>query len=161
MAKSKPLQLNLIISSYSKTKGVLEIWQPQKWSWSLFIDTKGQKVFFAEAEKDFEDFLFHLLSLALATVFWLLKQKLSGLLSWLSWHWKLRKSFFFFLIVCKRHREIFVRHWKLRGLLVSVFCWLFFEKKNETKNSIFYFSFKIQKRVWYHKRKTVLWKYKH
>ncbi|TXG49693.1 hypothetical protein EZV62_025568 [Acer yangbiense] len=41
----------------------------------LFIDTKGQKVLFTEAGKDFVDFLFYLLSLPVATVIRLLKQK--------------------------------------------------------------------------------------
>ncbi|KAI9156489.1 hypothetical protein LWI28_007529 [Acer negundo] len=41
----------------------------------LLIDKKGNKVLFAEASKDFVDFLFYLLSLPVGTVVKLLKQK--------------------------------------------------------------------------------------
>ena len=41
----------------------------------LLIDTKGQRVLFAEAGKDFVDFLFYLLSLRVATVTKLLKKE--------------------------------------------------------------------------------------
>ncbi|KAI9157807.1 hypothetical protein LWI28_028361 [Acer negundo] len=41
----------------------------------LFIDTKADKVIFAEAGKDFVDFLFYLVSLPVATVVKLLKEK--------------------------------------------------------------------------------------
>ncbi|TXG49680.1 hypothetical protein EZV62_025555 [Acer yangbiense] len=41
----------------------------------LFIDTDAEKVIFAEAGKDFVDFLIYLVSLPVATVFSLLKEK--------------------------------------------------------------------------------------
>ncbi|KAI9156327.1 hypothetical protein LWI28_004418 [Acer negundo] len=41
----------------------------------LLIDTRAQKVLFAEAGKDFVDFLFYLLSLPVGSVIRLLKEK--------------------------------------------------------------------------------------
>nr|GMD01990.1 DUF674 domain-containing protein [Ipomoea batatas] len=38
------------------------------WSLKLFIDTKARKVLYAEADKDFVDFLFYIMSLPLASV---------------------------------------------------------------------------------------------
>ncbi|XP_059302571.1 uncharacterized protein LOC132054614 [Lycium ferocissimum] len=46
-----------------------------KLSMKLLIDTKARKVLFAEAEKGCVDFLFHILSLPVATVIRLLKRK--------------------------------------------------------------------------------------
>ncbi|MCD7458018.1 hypothetical protein HAX54_036951 [Datura stramonium] len=46
-----------------------------KLSMKLLIDAKAGKVLFAEAEKDCVDFLFHILSLPVATVISLLKEK--------------------------------------------------------------------------------------
>ncbi|XP_059274707.1 uncharacterized protein LOC132029474 [Lycium ferocissimum] len=46
-----------------------------KLRFKLLIDTKARKVLFAEAEKDCVDFLFHILSLPVATVVRLLKEK--------------------------------------------------------------------------------------
>ncbi|XP_022856429.1 uncharacterized protein LOC111377533 [Olea europaea var. sylvestris] len=47
----------------------------------LLIDTKGKRVLFAEAGKDFVDFIFHVLALPLATVIRLLgKQEMVGCL---------------------------------------------------------------------------------
>ncbi|XP_031254257.1 uncharacterized protein LOC116112242 [Pistacia vera] len=43
----------------------------------LLIDTKGKKVLFAEASKDFVDFLFYIFSLPVGTVVKLLKEKIS------------------------------------------------------------------------------------
>ncbi|MCD7471692.1 hypothetical protein HAX54_012307 [Datura stramonium] len=52
-----------------------------KLSMKLLIDTKAEKVLFAEAEKDCVDFLFHILTLPAGTVIGLLKEKgMSG--SW-------------------------------------------------------------------------------
>ncbi|GKV28508.1 hypothetical protein SLEP1_g37552 [Rubroshorea leprosula] len=48
------------------------------------VDSKGHRVLFAEAEKDFVDFLFNLLSLPVATVIRLLsKQGMIGSLAFL------------------------------------------------------------------------------
>lgn len=41
----------------------------------LLIDTKGKRVLFAEAGKDFVDFLFHILSLPVGTVIRLLRDQ--------------------------------------------------------------------------------------
>ncbi|XP_059285825.1 uncharacterized protein LOC132039343 [Lycium ferocissimum] len=46
-----------------------------KLSMKLLIDTKAKKVLFAEVDKDFVDFLFHILSLPVGTVTRLLKEK--------------------------------------------------------------------------------------
>ncbi|XP_059302026.1 uncharacterized protein LOC132053955 [Lycium ferocissimum] len=46
-----------------------------KLSMKLLIDTKAKKVLFAEVEKDFFDFLFHILSLPVGTVIKLLKER--------------------------------------------------------------------------------------
>ncbi|KAJ0103215.1 hypothetical protein Patl1_06261 [Pistacia atlantica] len=43
----------------------------------LLIDSKGEKVLFAEASKDFVDFLFYIFSLPVGTVVKLLKKKIS------------------------------------------------------------------------------------
>lgn len=48
---------------------------PSKVSVKLLIDTKGRKVLFAEAGKDFVDFLFYLLSLPLGSVVKLLREE--------------------------------------------------------------------------------------
>ncbi|XP_031288299.1 uncharacterized protein LOC116147009 [Pistacia vera] len=52
-----------------------------KISLKLFFDTNADKVVFAEAGKDFVDFLFHLLSLPLATVTRILKEDMVGSLA--------------------------------------------------------------------------------
>ncbi|XP_059292546.1 uncharacterized protein LOC132046011 [Lycium ferocissimum] len=46
-----------------------------KLSLKLLIDTKAKKLLFAEVDKDFVDFLFHILSLPVGTVTRLLKEK--------------------------------------------------------------------------------------
>ncbi|OMP02645.1 hypothetical protein COLO4_10926 [Corchorus olitorius] len=52
---------------------------PSKVSLKLLVDTKGQRVLFAEASKDFVDFLFNILSLPVGTVIRLLsKQQMVG-----------------------------------------------------------------------------------
>ena len=47
-------------------------------SLKLFVDTKAEKVLFAEAGKDFVDFLFYLLYLPIGTVARLLKESMAG-----------------------------------------------------------------------------------
>lgn len=46
-----------------------------KVSLKLLVDTEGKKVLFAEASKDFVDFLFHIMELPLGTVVKLVKVK--------------------------------------------------------------------------------------
>ncbi|KAI9157038.1 hypothetical protein LWI28_015907 [Acer negundo] len=48
---------------------------PPKMKLKLFVDIKAKKVLFAEAGKDFIDFLIYLLSLPLGTVVSLLKEE--------------------------------------------------------------------------------------
>ncbi|KAF7132394.1 hypothetical protein RHSIM_Rhsim09G0162400 [Rhododendron simsii] len=58
------------------------ITRTKKMSLKLLVDTKGKRVLFAEADKDFVDFLFHLLHLPIGTVARLLaKQPIYGGLS--------------------------------------------------------------------------------
>ncbi|KAL2928053.1 polyprotein, partial [Bienertia sinuspersici] len=53
-----------------------------KVSIKIMVDTKANKVVFAEADKDFVDFIFHILTLPLSTVVKLLNQKgMAGCLS--------------------------------------------------------------------------------
>ncbi|XP_055830284.1 uncharacterized protein LOC129899364 [Solanum dulcamara] len=65
MAISSQFIIQLAIMTTSKTK----------LSMKLLIDTKAKKVLFAEADKNCVDFLFHILSLPVATVIKLLKKK--------------------------------------------------------------------------------------
>ncbi|XP_055830283.1 uncharacterized protein LOC129899363 [Solanum dulcamara] len=65
MAISSQFIIQLAIMTTSETK----------LSMKLLIDTKAKKVLFAEADKNCVDFLFHILSLPVATVIKLLKEK--------------------------------------------------------------------------------------
>ncbi|KAK0591772.1 hypothetical protein LWI29_007740 [Acer saccharum] len=71
----RPSQLFLHLWSSSIRETLKTYMETSQVNLKLLIDTKSKKVLFAEAGKDFVDFLFYLLSLPVATVTKLLKEK--------------------------------------------------------------------------------------